>query len=122
MTFKTPRIPSTEAVKEKTYSRMKGFINFVREQGVVGLAIGFILGGAVSKTVSSLVTDVINPVIGILFGSEGNLAQAAWVINGSTIKWGSFVSTIIDFIIVAAVVYFGFKALRIDRLDKKKAE
>ena len=41
---------------------MKGFLEFVREQGVVGLATGFILGGAVSKVVTSLVTDIINPV------------------------------------------------------------
>jgi large conductance mechanosensitive channel len=43
---------------------MKGFLNFIREQGVVGLAVGFILGGSVSKVVTSLVTDIINPVLG----------------------------------------------------------
>lgn len=101
-------------------NKLRGFITFIREQGVIGLAIGFILGGAVSKTVSSLVTDVINPIIGVIFGNEANLAQASLVINGSVIKWGSFVSTIIDFVIVAAVVYFGFKALGVERLDKKK--
>jgi len=40
--------------------KFSGFIDFVREQGVVGLAVGFILGGAVSKVVSSLVKDIIN--------------------------------------------------------------
>jgi large-conductance mechanosensitive channel len=42
---------------------MKNFIDFIREQGIVGLAAGFILGGAVSKAVSALVTDVINPIL-----------------------------------------------------------
>jgi large-conductance mechanosensitive channel len=41
-------------------------------------------------------------------------------IGSATLKWGAFVSTIIDFVIVAAVVYFGFKALGLDKLDKKK--
>lgn len=110
-----------EELKEKTYSKLRGFIDFIREQGVVGLAIGFILGGAISKTVSSLVNDVINPLIGILLGKAGNLSQAQFVIGDVAIKWGSFVSSILDFIIIAAVVYFGFKALRIERLDKKKS-
>jgi len=47
---------------------MKGFMNFLREQGVVGLAVGFILGGAVAKMVTALVTDLINPIIGLLMG------------------------------------------------------
>jgi len=55
---------------------MKDFIDFIRKQGVVGLAIGFILGGAVSNLVSALVQDVINPVIGIFLGPVGNLAYA----------------------------------------------
>ena len=42
---------------------MKGFIAFIREQGVVGLAVGFILGGAIAKMVTSLVNDMINPLI-----------------------------------------------------------
>ena len=52
---------------------MKGFIDFIREQGVIGLAIGFILGGAVSKVVTSLVNDIISPVIGLGAGRAGQL-------------------------------------------------
>jgi len=55
---------------------MKGFMDFIREQGVVGLAVGFILGGAVSKLVASLVTDIINPIIGIALGVVGGLKDA----------------------------------------------
>ncbi len=43
---------------------MQDFLNFIREQGIIGLATGFILGGAVSKVVSSLVGDIIQPIIG----------------------------------------------------------
>ncbi|HOX21764.1 MAG TPA: MscL family protein [Candidatus Paceibacterota bacterium] len=99
---------------------LAGFIDFIRKQGVVGLAIGFILGGAVSKLVSSIVTDLINPIIGLLLGKVGNLASATLNIGSVSLRWGSFVSALIDFLIVAAVVYFGFKALKLDQLDKPK--
>ncbi len=104
---------------ETIKGKMTGFIGFIREQGVVGLAIGFVLGGAVSKTVTSLVDNIINPVVGLLMGKV-NLTDRMTVIGNASIKWGAFISTIIDFIIVAAVVYFGFKMLGLDKLDKKK--
>jgi large conductance mechanosensitive channel len=98
---------------------VKGFLNFIREQGVVGLAVGFILGGAVAKVVSSLVADIITPIIGLVLGAAGNLKEASLTIAGAEIMWGNFVNTTIDFLVIALVVYFGVKALRLDRLDKK---
>lgn len=98
---------------------MKGFINFIREQGVVGLAVGFILGGAVSKLVSSVVTDLINPLLGIVMGAVGNLNESYLKIGSAKLMWGNFVSTFIDFAVIALVVYFGVKALKLDKLDKK---
>jgi len=100
---------------------MKGFIEFIREQGVVGLAVGFILGGAVSKVVSALVTDIINPVISILTGATGNMKDAVLKIGPVKILWGDFLNTFIDFVVISAVVYFGVKLLRLDKLDKKKS-
>ncbi|MCC6199035.1 MscL family protein [Candidatus Nomurabacteria bacterium] len=99
--------------------KMNGFINFIREQGVVGLAVGFILGGTVSKTVSSLVDNVINPVIGLALGKV-DLAEKAITLGTATLKWGSFLSSVIDFVIVAAVIYFAVKGLKLDKLDKAK--
>lgn len=101
--------------------KFTGFIDFIREQGVVGLAIGFILGGAVSKMVSSLVTDILNPFIGILLGKV-QLANMSASISGTKITYGNFISNLIDFALIALVVYIGFKLLRLDRLDKKKEE
>jgi large conductance mechanosensitive channel len=99
---------------------MKGFLNFVREQGVVGLAVGFILGGAISKVVSSLVTDVVNPLVGILLGFTTNLQDASFTLVGSRVMWGHFLTVIIDFAILAAIVYFGVHGLGLDKLDKPK--
>lgn len=97
---------------------MQGFIDFIREKGVVGLTIGFMMGGAVSKLVTALVEDMINPLIGLALGSVG-LAEASWMIGTAEVKWGHFISTGVDFVIIAALIYFGFTLLRIDRLDKK---
>lgn len=99
---------------------MKGFLNFIREQGVVGLAVGFILGGAVSKLVTAIVTDIINPIIGALLGSIDGLKSAAISIGSAKILYGDLLSVLIDFIIIASVVYFGVKGMGLDKLDKKK--
>lgn len=100
---------------------MKGFLNFIREQGVVGLAVGFILGGAVSKVVSSVVTDLINPLLGIILGAAGDLSSASLRLGQAQIRYGNFLATLIDFLVIAAVVYFGVKGLGLDKLDKKKS-
>lgn len=99
---------------------MKGFFEFIREQGVVGLAVGFIMGGAISKVVGSLANDIINPLLGIVLGAAGNLSDASWQVGGSVVAWGKFVSVLIDFAVIALVIYFGVKLLKVDRIDKKK--
>lgn len=105
----------------ETTSVLEGFLSFIREQGVVGLAIGFILGGSVSKVVSSLVSDIINPVLSIILGAAGNLAEATLKVGAVEMHWGKFVSVLIDFIVIAAVVYYGVKMMGLDKIDKKKS-
>jgi len=99
---------------------MKGFIEFIREKGVVGLAIGFILGGAISKLVASFVTDIINPFLGIILGMTKGLETAYLKIGPAKIFYGHFITALIDFTVIAFVVYFGVKVLKLDKLDKKK--
>lgn len=99
-------------------NKLAGFMDFIRNQGVVGLAVGFILGGAVAKMVTSLVDNVINPLIGAMLGKV-DLVDKAFSMGGVSLKYGAFISTLVDFVIIAAVVYFGVKALGLDKLDKK---
>ncbi len=99
---------------------MKGFLDFIREQGVVGLAVGFILGGAVSKVVSALVTDIVNPILGVTLGAAEGLRTASFKIGSAEILYGDLLSVVIDFVVIALVVYFGVKILKLDKLDKKK--
>lgn len=99
---------------------MKGFLQFIREKGVIGLAVGFILGGSITKLVSSFVNDLVNPTVGLILGFTKGLSNASWKIGSTHILWGHFLSAVIDFFIVAFVVYFGVKILKLDRLDKSK--
>jgi len=99
---------------------MKGFIEFIREQGVIGLAVGIILGGAVTKLVTALVTDLISPILGVILGAAGNLKEASFKIGPAKFMWGDFVSSLIDFIIIAFIVYTGVKLLKLEKLYKKK--
>jgi len=105
--------------KPKKMSVLAGFVDFIRKQGVMGLAIGFILGGSVSKVVSALVQDILNPLVGLVLGKAADLAEASITIGGASIRWGHFTSEIVDFLLVAAVVYFIFTKLGLQKLDKK---
>ena len=98
---------------------MEGFIDFIRKQGVVGLAVGFILGGAVSKVVTALVIDIINPILGVVLGAADGLRTASLKLGSVELLLGDFLSVMIDFLVIALVVYYGVKALKLDSLDKK---
>lgn len=99
---------------------MKEFIAFIKEQGVVGLAIGFILGGAISKIVASLVNDIINPILGIVLGRAKDLSASYIQIGSAKIMWGNFVNTTIDFLIIALVIYAIARILKLDKSAIKK--
>jgi large conductance mechanosensitive channel len=101
---------------------MKGFMDFVREQGVVGLAVAFILGGAISAVMKSLVESIINPLVGLVLGSAEGLKAMSFMVGDAEIMFGSFVSALLDFAIIAFVVYYIFKKLGLDKMDKEKKE
>lgn len=103
-------------IREYFRGQAVGFFQFIREQGVMGLALGFILGTAVSKVVTSFSADVINPLIALVLGSSDTLETFAL----GSIKLGSFISNVVDFLIIATVVYLLFKMLGLDKLDIKK--
>lgn len=87
---------------------------------MVGLAVGFILGKAISDVVASIVTDLVNPIIGIILGKFGNLTALSLHVLSANITYGKFISILINFTIIAFVVYFGVKKLKLDKLDKPK--
>jgi large conductance mechanosensitive channel len=115
-------------VREKTLvtKQFGGFVEFLREQSVVGLAIGLVLGTQAKSLVDQLVISFVNPLTGLLLPGEGTLKQKTFdvTLNGKTAAfgWGAFVYSMLTFVIVAALVYYVFKGLRLDKLDKKKEE
>ncbi len=108
----------------KFKGHLSGFMNFVREQGVVGLAVGLVLGTQVKTVVDQMVASFITPLLGLLLPGEGDLVNKTFHLSlnakGADFGYGAFISVIISFLIVAALVYFLVKGLRLDKLDKKK--
>lgn len=105
--------------------QFKGFIDFLRTQGVVGLAVGLVLGTAVSTLARSLIDNVVLPPIGLLLGSGDGLRGLTWTIgsaNGdpAVIHYGTFLNDFINFLILALVIYLVFHILGLTKLDKKK--
>ncbi len=102
-------------------------MDFVREQGVIGLAVGLAIGTQAGKAVESIVTGFINPIVGFILGG-GDLGERKWEIvrssteNGRelTIYWGSVLDGLIKLAAVALVIYWVIHGLKLDRLDKKK--
>lgn len=107
--------------------QLKGFMDFVRTQGVVGLAVGLAIGVQVGKMVDALVSGLIDPIIGFIIGNQDGLAAAKWtIVEASTpdgrslvIGWGAIVSSLITLLAVAAVIYYVVHGLKLDKADKK---
>ena len=100
------------------------FKEFAMKGNVVDMAVGVIIGGAFGKIVSSLVTDVLMPPIGILMGGVDfshlafTLKEAVLDKPAVTIKYGLFINTTIDFVIVAFVIFMVIKGM--NSLKKKE--
>jgi large conductance mechanosensitive channel len=86
---------------------LRGFRDFLNQGNVVQLAVAFVIGGAFGAVVTALVVDVINPIIAIPFGKP-NFDTLVLTINGSNIKYGTFLTAVIAFALIAAGVYFFF--------------
>ena len=86
---------------------MKGFRDFLNQGNVVQLAVAVVIGVAFGAVVTALVADVINPIIAIPFGKP-NFDTLVFTINGSTIEYGTFLTALITFVLIAAGVYFFF--------------
>ena len=86
----------------------KEFISFIEKAGVLGLAVGFVMGTYINKVVSALVGDMIMPIPGALvLGGDWRAAVFTLPIgNGKNFLIGDFAGVVIDFLVVAAVIFF----------------
>lgn len=96
---------------------LKEFKEFAIRGNVMDLAVAVIIGGAFGKIITSLVNDLLMPLIGLLLGGI-NFSELAITVGGAVVKWGAFVQSIIDFIIIAFVIFLIVRAM--NRLKKQE--
>lgn len=120
------RLKAVAVTKNGVGKQVQGFVDFLREQSVVGLAIGLVLGTQVKALVDQMIASFFNPLIGLLLPGNGALDKKVFIVHfagkAGKFEWGAFASAMITFVIVAAVVYYVFKGLGLDKLDKKKED
>ena len=91
---------------KKLFSEFKAFI---AKGSVIDLAVGVIIGAAFKGIVDSLVSDIISPLIGLI--ANTNFTDLVWQIGGVSIKYGSFITAIINFLLMAIVLFLIVKAI-----------
>lgn len=101
---------------------MKEFKAFISRGNVMDMAVGIIIGGAFTAIVNSLVNDIINPILGVIGGKD--FSQYSIALSGdAALNYGAFISAIINFLIMALVIFSLIKFLnKMSSLSKKKEE
>ena len=94
------------------------FKKFISRGNVIDMAVGVIIGGAFGKIVTSLVNDIVMPLIGLALGKL-DFASLSVKIGESEIKYGNFIQTVVDFLIVALCIFI---VIEIFEKFKKKEE
>jgi len=111
-------------VTNDSKKHVEGFFEFIRTQGVIGLAIGLAVGVAASDTVKKIVEGFITPVVQFIVGSQDALVNASWTFEAwgrsATFAWGAALSSLITLVATALVIYWLVNIFRLDKLDKKK--
>jgi large conductance mechanosensitive channel len=105
---------------------LKEFRDFAVKGNVIDLAVGVIIGAAFGKIVDSLVKDVIMPIVNVVSGGQIDFSNKFWVLSGSVpagasladaqksavvFAWGSFLTVLINFIILAFIIFWMVKAV-----------
>jgi large conductance mechanosensitive channel len=102
------------------------FFDFLKTFGIIGLAIAFVIGLAASRLVTAFVNDIIDPLIGLFLpaGSLETMSAKVTNITGSTseFKYGDLISNIIDFVIIALIVFLAYKQLSKYKLVEDKTK
>lgn len=112
---------TTKKGKEKGRKFLREFSAFLNRGNVIDLAVGIVVGGAFQKIVSSLVNDIIMPLLSLI--GKQNLSEAKWVLREAVTEggivvqqevallWGSFMQSVIDFLIIALAIFVAVRAI-----------
>ena len=116
---------AAEAGVDHVRGHVSGFTDFIRTQGVIGLAVGLAIGAAAGDTVKKLVEGFINPIVQFITGTGSTLATSTWTFEAfgrsATFAWGAALSSLITLIATALVIYWIVYIFKLDKLDKKKS-
>ena len=98
-------------------SMMSEFRSFAMRGNVMDMAVGIIIGGAFGKIISSFVNDVLMPPIGVMLGGvefsslSATLVEASGEVAAVTLNYGSFIQAVVDFLIIALVIFMMIRAM-----------
>lgn len=109
--------PKPEPPKEeKKVGLWDEFIEFINKYGVIGLAIGFIIGSASKDLVNALVADILMPVI-LFFVPGGTWREATVTIGPVVLALGHFIGALLDYLIIALIVFFLMRQIKKTNLN-----
>ena len=86
----------------------------------VSPAVAVIIGGAFGKIIGSLVNDILMPLIGLVMGGV-NFSELSFMVGEAVVKWGAFVQAIVDFVIIAFVIFMIVKSANATKKKEKPA-
>lgn len=113
------------ALKTSKTTGLYGFADFIRDQGVIGIAIGLVFAAQVKVVVDQFLVSFVNPILGLALPGTGDLTQKKVTFTfgewGETavFAWGQFTYVLMSFVIVAIIIYYVFKSLKLERLKKQ---
>ncbi|RSX57475.1 large-conductance mechanosensitive channel [Bifidobacterium samirii] len=84
-----------------------GFKKFISRGNMIDMAVGVVMGSAVTSVVNAIVDNLINPLIAMLFGKPDMSGLLAFTFNGATISFGAVLGALLNFLMIAVAVYFG---------------
>ncbi len=121
MTKKEKQLKKAEEGMKKMKNEAGEFKKFISRGNVVDMAVGVIIGGAFGKIVTSLVNDIITPLIGVIIGGL-DFSNLSIQIGNSKIAYGSFIQSIIDFLIIAICIFTVIRVFERLKHKEKKEE
>lgn len=101
-----------------------GFTDFIREHGVVGVAIGLIFAAQLKVVVDQFLVSFVNPILGLILPGAGDLTQKKVTLTLNSLdktaifNWGQFAYVLLSFVLVAIIIFYAFKSLKLQKLKK----
>jgi len=114
-----------DVISKQVSKQLNGFTDFLRDQSVIGIGIGLVLGTQLKAVVDSITNGLVLPLTQLVLPNQKSLTDQ--VVNlhvtdhrAIAINWGNIVYNLFNFVVVAFIVYAIFKLFKLDRLAKKK--